>query len=165
MLRKIFFTAVAAAGIFAGASSSRDESNSASARSGRQPRQQRCDPQTERTCVRCAYRLDGSPAQERYCAPLSSECPPEVCCDFRTEETCFNRTTWHPVSCARLDEGGCPCPEGEVKCGFNDFSSGYCTSLCCNFTVEETCYNATGHPVGCIEIGTNQTCPEWISVK
>ena len=86
---------------------------------------------------------------EHFCANLSDDCPPEVCCDIQTEETCFNKTTWDPIGCARFDEGGCPCPDGEVKCGANEFSSGYCTTVCCDWTIEQTCYDGNGEPLYC----------------
>lgn len=115
----------------------------------RDSRQQQCDPQTEHLCVKCAYEQDGTPTPEHYCADLSKDCPVAVCCDIRTEETCFDAITWDPIGCARYDRGGCPCPEGEVKCGANEFSSGYCTKLCCDWSTEQTCYDENWEPAYC----------------
>ena len=39
---------------------------------------------------------------------------------------------WEETGCAALDEGGCPCPEGQVKCGAMpewDYP-GFCTEHC-----------------------------------
>jgi len=49
----------------------------------------------------------------------------------------------------RYDEGGCPCPSGEVKCGVSEYSSGYCTTLCCDWTIEQTCYDSNREPISC----------------
>jgi len=49
----------------------------------------------------------------------------------------------------RYDEGGCPCPKEQVKCGVSQFSSGYCTTLCCDWTIEETCYDGNMEPAYC----------------
>ena len=49
----------------------------------------------------------------------------------------------------RYDEGGCPCPSGETKCGVSEYSSGYCTTLCCDWTIEQTCYDSNREPISC----------------
>ena len=49
----------------------------------------------------------------------------------------------------RYDQGGCPCPSGEVKCGVSEYSSGYCTTLCCDWTIEQTCYDSNREPISC----------------
>lgn len=129
--------------------------------------QQQCDPQTEQQCTRCSYGKDGAPIPEYYCAPSdtiaggndgSGGCPEAVCCNVRTEETCYDETTEVATSCARYDEGGCPCPEGQVRCGVSQFSSGYCTSLCCDWTIEETCYDGNMEPAYCKRYDDG-TCP------
>lgn len=43
---------------------------------------------------------------------------------------------------ALISEGGCPCPDGQVKCGGTGDWAGYCTDECCNLATEETCYDA-----------------------
>ncbi len=40
-----------------------------------------------------------------------------LCCDDATEETCYSTDTYEPDSCALISDGGCPCSEGETKCG------------------------------------------------
>jgi len=37
-------------------------------------------------------------------------------CDWMTEETCFD-DDFNPVGCAKWEDGGCPCRDGETKCG------------------------------------------------
>lgn len=44
----------------------------------------------------------------------------DVCCDPWTEETCYSQYTGQPETCSSLADGGCPCPEGQVKCGAVD---------------------------------------------
>eukprot|EP01083_Nonionella_stella_P095428 267916_1 len=145
MLRIAFLAAIAAANKGADVEDHR-----------RTTRRLQCDPQTEQQCTRCSYGPDGAPIPEDYCAPTSAAeedssegCPMTVCCDVRTEETCYDDMTNEAITCARYDEGGCPCPDGQVKCGANEFSSGYCTSLCCDWMVEETCYDENGEPAYC----------------
>ena len=62
---------------------------------------QGCDHQTELECMRCGYGQDGTPIPEYYCADIDDGCSVEVCCDIRTEETCYNETTGDPYSCVR----------------------------------------------------------------
>ncbi|KAL7465812.1 hypothetical protein ACHAXS_006131 [Conticribra weissflogii] len=83
----------------------------------------------------------------------------EVCCDEITEETCYSDITGHVESCALLSEGGCPCPEGETKCkGLGDIV-GYCAKVCCDHSIEETCYSIfTGDAEACALI-TDGGCP------
>ena len=116
-----------------------------------------CDLFSEQTCTRCVYAQDGSIIPEHFCTTLEDECPMEVCCDIETEQECFDDITGEPTSCMRYDEGGCPCPDGEVKCGVNEYSSGYCTSLCCDWTTEQTCYDSYGEPASCKSY--DETCP------
>ena len=70
------------------------------------------------------------------------------CCDSITEEICveYDDGYYQPFTnqyCAAIAEGGCPCPEGQEKCGADlaNNSPGYCTDACCNYTTHETCYN------------------------
>ena len=48
----------------------------------------------------------------------------------------------------RYDKGGCPCPSGEMKCGESEYSSGYCTTLCCDWKTQATCYDGYT-PISC----------------
>jgi hypothetical protein len=52
--------------------------------------------------------------------------------------------------CAKISEGGCPCPNSdEVKCGANEYYSGYCARACCDWTVEEACFDSNNQLLGC----------------
>lgn len=111
----------------------------------------RCNTQTEQLCLRCAYTTEGSSSPEYYCAPsynddgISIPCPALVCCDIRTEEICYDSVKKDPISCARYDEGGCPCPEGQVKCGKSEHTNGHCIpsdTPCCDFD-EQACSDGT----------------------
>ena len=86
---------------------------------------------------------------------------PELCC-ADDEELCFS-DDWYPQpeSCAPISTGGCPCPEGETKCGIEpDMNyAGYCTSVCCE---EQTCYNwSTYEPTSCT--AWDKECPTGTS--
>mmetsp|Transcript_19342 Transcript_19342/g.37702 ORF Transcript_19342/g.37702 Transcript_19342/m.37702 type:complete len:81 (-) Transcript_19342:1100-1342(-) len=48
----------------------------------------------------------------------------KVCCDESIEETCFSIFTGEADSCALIIDGGCPCADGEIKCGVTDAYSG-----------------------------------------
>ncbi len=86
------------------------------------------------------------------------------CCDSITEEFCFEYDDGYyqpPTNqyCAAIAEGGCPCPEGQEKCGADpaNKSSGYCTDVCCDQTTEETCNN----PPSCaLIVDGGCPCPE-----
>jgi hypothetical protein len=42
----------------------------------------------------------------------------DVCCDQKTEETCYDYDGGTSnTTCAAIAGGGCPCPEGTAKCG------------------------------------------------
>jgi len=90
----------------------------------------------------------------------------ELCCDD-SEETCRDKETLRPTSCAKISGGGCgPCPEGQERCGAVEYKDGYgyaghCTELCCG-DYEETCYNAVLTPTSCAKIseGGCGPCPE-----
>jgi len=68
------------------------------------------------------------------------------CCDSTTQETCYEYTgdVFTKQYCKAISEGGCPCPDGQDKCGADPTMNyaGYCTDLCCNPT-QELCYNYT----------------------
>jgi hypothetical protein len=79
----------------------------------------------------------------------------DVCCNDRAtdgsrlQETCYPNGASDPKGkfCANVEDGGCPCPEGEKKCSgeFDEYSkspTGTCiknTSLCCDYKTHETC--------------------------
>jgi hypothetical protein len=52
--------------------------------------------------------------------------------------------------CAKISEGGCPCPNNdEIKCDASQYSSGYCARACCDWTVEEACFDENNRQLGC----------------
>jgi len=111
----------------------------------------RCNTQISQLCLRCAYTTEGSSSPQFYCAPshdangISIPCPALVCCDIQTEEICYDTVTNNPISCARYDEGGCPCPEGQVKCDNSEHTKGHCISTdapCCDLD-EQACSDGT----------------------
>ena len=122
-----------------------------------------CDDATEETCYdenyipsSCAKITDGGcpcPDGEEKCgADVDFGWPgycTALCCDS-DEETCYDEN-YSPTSCAKIDEGGCPCPDGEEKCGADvDFGwPGYCTAICCDWETEETCYDENWYPISC----------------
>jgi len=81
-----------------------------------------------------------------------------LCCDETTEETCYSQDTWEPESCALISDGGCPCPDGETKCGTFPGYAGYCTPVCCDDATEETCYTDSWEPESCALI-SDGGCP------
>ncbi len=117
---------------------------------------------------------------------LKGTCAP-LCCEDYVEETCYS-VFGIAESCALIADGGCPCPDGQLKCGsfpgyagmiylqfsFNFFGifffvnvevvfhsysfSGYCAPLCCNDYIEETCYSVTGQAESCALIADGG-CP------
>jgi len=85
-----------------------------------------------------------------------------VCCDYDTEETCFDDES-NAASCKAFAEGGCPCPNGEEKCGADEMFgySGYCSAVCCDDATEETCYNDEWNAESCKAIAEGGCpCPE-----
>jgi len=138
-----------------------------------------CDWKTEETCyyedsheTYCALIADGGcpcPEGEEKCGAdvelgFSGICTSELCCDYHTEEECYDGDGWLPTSCAEIADGGCPCPEGEEKCGADVESgySGYCTSeVCCDYEEEETCYDEYYIATSCAKISEGGCpCPE-----
>jgi len=103
----------------------------------------------EQLCQRCSYNSDGTPSPEYYCTSNSTPCPPLVCCDIATEDTCYDSTTDDPISCARRIDGGCDCPDLEVKCHGGNHTSAVCTTLCCDWRIEQTCMNSNNEPIMC----------------
>merc|ERR1719183_2958790 len=108
-----------------------------------------------------------------------------TCCEWGIEERCHGRdkddpTVWD-VWCAKIDEGGCPCPEGEQKCNTDnskvvfkdefDFRNqrrspsphhieGHCAKVCCRDD-EATCYDENYEPHSCVLIENGGcSCPE-----
>ena len=41
----------------------------------------------------------------------------DVCCNQKTEETCYDYDGGTSNYCALIADGGCPCPKGTEKCG------------------------------------------------
>jgi len=104
----------------------------------------------QQLCQRCSYNSDGTPYPEYYCTSNSTPCPPLVCCDIATEDTCYDSTTDDPISCARRVDGGCDCPDdSQVKCHGGDHTSAVCTTLCCDWRIEQTCMNSNNEPIMC----------------
>eukprot|EP00956_Cyclotella_meneghiniana_P033943 scaffold100583_cov34-Cyclotella_meneghiniana.AAC.2 len=68
-------------------------------------------------------------------------CMDECCTD--QQEACYDYETGGKQTCADIEAGGCPCAEGEVKCGADPENNyaGYCTELCCQDD-EELCYSS-----------------------
>ncbi|KAL7462524.1 hypothetical protein ACHAXS_002905, partial [Conticribra weissflogii] len=133
-----------------------------------------CDPFSEETCYEdghaqyCALIADGGcpcpegqikcGATEGYAGYCTS-----VCCDSSIDETCMHfYNTWEPESCALIADGGCPCPYGQVKCGAFDGYAGYCSPVCCDDDIEETCHSTyTGRAESCALISEGGcTCPD-----
>lgn len=135
-----------------------------------------CNWETEESCYdenwvvqSCAKVSDGGcacPAGQSRCGqfvednivgwcqdPQWGECGLQ--CNWKKEETCYD-DSWQAVSCALISDGGCPCPEGQEKCGAytaetnpwaEDCSyAGYCTE-------PEYCYasSAAGNAAGYLQ--------------
>lgn len=72
-----------------------------------------------------------------------------MCCDPRTEETCYDGKL-NPVECKKFGEGGCGCSkkrknkQKQVRCGFSETNPGYCADVCCDGITEETCMGDDG---------------------
>lgn len=49
-----------------------------------------------------------------------------------------------------ISDGGCPCANNdEMKCGASEYYSGYCSRACCDWTVEEACFDDNNKLLGC----------------
>ena len=83
-------------------------------------------------------------------------------CDPKTEETCYDDAWSKAISCSLISDGGCPCPEGLVRCDADLANGyvGYCTGVCCDWKKNEYhCYEGNGlFSCGTFEEGC--TCPE-----
>ena len=92
-----------------------------------------CDRGSEEHCYGpdntsyCAKIADGGcpcpKGQERCRADLKNnilgECT-DVCCNQQTEEACYDYDDFGAIinaTCALIADGGCPCPENQVRCG------------------------------------------------
>jgi len=134
-----------------------------------------CNGFKEETCYDeegnefCAPRGDGGcpcPEGEEKCGAIewlgfTGTCT-KVCCDIGAEEICLNENG-DPESCAAFADGGCPCPEGEEKCGAIDWLGylGYCTKACCDIVTEEICLDGEGVIESCAAFSEGGCpCPE-----
>eukprot|EP01082_Thalassiosira_pseudonana_P006863 g14965.t1 g14965 contig21:262136-264265(+) len=119
-----------------------------------------CDYETEETCYdenynaeSCAPHSDGGcpcPSGEERCGAYEGYlgyCTSGACCDYETEETCYDEN-YNAESCAPYADGGCPCPSGEERCGAYEGYLGYCTSVCCPDD-SETCFDENHKPESC----------------
>merc|ERR1719183_60897 len=101
--------------------------------------------------------------QECTAAPTTTSTPMPVSCDWRTEETCFG-TAGSPVACASITEGGCPCPQGETKCGTDEYYAGWCQAgpcpVNCDPATEETCWDDNGVATHCEPFSVGCPCPQ-----
>lgn len=108
--------------------------------------------------VFCANIADGGcpcPDGETRCGTMETDggftgaCM-AICCDGDNEQVCYDEN-YDPSYCALIDEGGCPCPEGKVRCGGTHDWAGYCTNVCCDDVEEETCFDDQGR-ISCSRI-------------
>jgi hypothetical protein len=74
-----------------------------------------------------------------------------VCCEPAVEERCEDENT-NIVSCVPVAEGGCPCKDGEVKCGIQG-----CVELCCDDGYQ-TCFDHDTFKPYCLAIADGG-CP------
>jgi hypothetical protein len=85
---------------------------------------------------------------------------PEFCCEA-DEELCYD-DDYNPTGCKLIADGGCPCKEGEEKCGavLEWNIGGYCTAFCCS-DEEETCLDENWNAIGCAALSDGGCeCPE-----
>ena len=66
-------------------------------------------------------------------------CTADVCCDWTTEYVCHDSKV-----CAKYDGDGCPCADDQMECFPG---AGVCSSICCDSTIDETCYGSDGYTV------------------
>ena len=132
-----------------------------------------CCEEDEDTC----YDENYSPTECKAIADGGCDCPegevkcyaepewnmPGICvdaCCTDEQEICYDYDTGLNT-CADIAAGGCPCPEGEEKCGAYEGFAGYCTSLCCEED-EYTCFDmSTYEPTSCV--AWDEDCPTGIS--
>ena len=82
-------------------------------------------------------------------------------CNWMSEDSCYDEN-YNVVDCVPYADGGCPCPEGQEKCGAVLGYSGYCVEpeYCCD-DVQELCFDADYNPTGCADTSEGGcTCPE-----
>ena len=85
----------------------------------------------------------------------------DIDCDWTSEETCYDEN-YNAVDCVPYADGGCPCPEGQERCGAYEGYAGYCVEpeFCCE-SDEEICYDDFYNPTGCVAISDGGCpCPE-----
>lgn len=101
-----------------------------------------CDHETEDTCfdedlnMFCASLSDGGcPCGngEVRCGSFCIDADTACCCDRDKEEYCvdWEGTAKGDSYCHVYDDGGCPCGAGESRCGADESTIGYCSSICC----------------------------------
>lgn len=112
-----------------------------------------CNWESEETCyddignfVECVPHADGGcpcPEGQEKCDASKGDSgyciEHEYCCDWDSEDTCYD-DNWNVVGCVPYADGGCPCPEGQEKCGAlwpKFYEAGYCTEFCCTDEQEE----------------------------
>jgi len=83
--------------------------------------------------------------------------PTHLYCDWETDETCYDKD-WTVTSCAKISSGGCPCSEGEEKCGAFDGYAGRCEKVCCDWETDETCYDKDWTVTSCAKL-SDGGCP------
>lgn len=72
-------------------------------------------------------------------------------CSITDTEVCHDGSS-EPY-CAMISDGGCPCANSdEIKCGASKYSSGYCSRACCDWTVEEACFDDNNELLGCARL-------------
>ena len=93
----------------------------------------RCRRRSEDTCrnsegeaIGCAPK-GGCPCEDPTYVRCGSTCQ-KACCDYWTEETCYE--DGEVESCALIASGGCPCPDEQVKCHGTHTWSGVCVDVC-----------------------------------
>jgi len=136
-----------------------------------------CDWETQDSCfddnwivTSCAPISDGGcPCKEGElkCGAMdgwAGWCHADPCplqCDWETEDTCFD-DNWTATSCEPISTGGCPCKEGEQKCGGTDYYAGWCQAdecpLTCDWMIEETCFDDDWVAISCAPTSTGG-CP------
>lgn len=146
-------------------------------RRGLQTKNKTCDPTAGETpchdelgaVVSCAEPDESCPcpgAESKCDSPRFGEYCDTVCCEWDAQERCHapdpdDPAVWD-VWCADVADGGCPCPDGEVKCGVSEYDGGYsghCATLCCG-EGEQTCYDEKYDPSHCASVADGGcSCP------
>ena len=83
-----------------------------------------------------------------------------VCCDPKTEVSCWKLNSqfkFDVTACAPKEEGwrGCPCPEGQSRCGPDQTPSGLCSPICCDKSTQVYCFTTSwlDYDAYCVDIG------------